>query len=534
MIKNHEGLRLERYICPTGHPTIGYGHTGIHVQKGRITQAEADQIFEEDFIKYSALAQKIPEFSSLDPARQGALIDLVYNLGYKGFMNFQKTRQALATQNWSEAASELLNSRYARQVGRRAQTIANIFKTGQLGNMPSTISPTGATSVIASEADSVQGVPTQPINIASTGSNIIANLLRGSGRISSKFGMRTHPVDKTQKLHKGIDVAAGAGTPIISPWPGKVIINKNNPKGYGWYTVIDHGNFATLYGHMSQQSPLAVGSQVNTGDVIGMVGSTGASTGPHLHFEVRPGSGNYFNRSPVDPLTFTGATLPSSAMDAVDTAAQEMTQQTHITPPQIKPGSEAFKRLNINNLNKVPQQISKQITPQAIKAIQKPVLPTMKTPTVVSDPINDRFNQLVQQYGLNDPDKQAKLDQKYNTLVTSKGIGGLDSFIPSINFGGIGNNLLGRVAGLTSQIPMMKTLSSLEDQDYLANVLQGTTGSGEGNTNNTNNINANTAQPNIIIINQNTSSMANSSQSLASEQHNNGSKSSAANIFGTW
>ena len=532
MIKNHEGLRLERYICPTGHPTIGYGHTGIHVQKGRITQAEADQIFEEDFIKYSALAKQIPEFSSLDPARQGALIDLVYNLGYKGFMNFQKTRQALATQNWSEAASELLNSRYARQVGRRAQTIANIFKTGQLGNMPSTISPTGATSIIASEADSVQGVPTQPINIASTGSNIIANLLRGSGRISSKFGMRTHPVDKTQKLHKGIDVAAGAGTPIISPWPGKVIINKNNPKGYGWYTVIDHGNFATLYGHMSQQSPLAVGSQVNTGDVIGMVGSTGASTGPHLHFEVRPGSGNYFNRSPVDPLTFTGASLPSSAMDAVDTAAQEMTQQTHITPPQIKPGSEAFKRLNINNLNKAPQQISKQITPQAIKAIQKPVLPAMKTPTVVSDPINDRFNQLVQQYGLNDPDKQAKLDQKYNTLVTSKGIGGLDSFIPSINFGGIGGNLLGRVAGLTSQIPMMKTLSSLEDQDYLANILQGSI---TGEANNNSNVTNNTAQPNIIVINQNSSSsnVSNRAQSMTQEQHA-GSAKSTDNIFGTW
>lgn len=532
MIKNHEGLRLERYICPTGHPTIGYGHTGIHVQKGRITQAEADQIFEEDFIKYSALAQKIPEFSSLDPARQGALIDLVYNLGYTGFMKFEKTRQALATKNWSEAASELLNSRYARQVGRRAQTIANIFKTGQLGNMPSTVSPTGATSVIASEADSVQGVPTQPINIASTGSNIIANLLRGSGRISSKFGMRTHPVDKTQKLHKGIDVAAGAGTPIISPWPGKVIINKNNPKGYGWYTVIDHGNFATLYGHMSQQSPLAVGSQVNTGDIIGMVGSTGASTGPHLHFEVRPGSGNYFNRSPVDPLTFTGASLPTSAMDAVDTAAQEMTQQTHITPPQIKPGSEAFKRLNINNLNKAPQQISKQITPQTIKAIQKPVLPAMKTPAIVNDPINDRFNQLVQQYGLNDPEKQAKLDQKYNTLVTSKGIGGLDSFIPSINFGGIGGNLLGRVAGLTSQIPMMKTLSSLEDQDYLANILQGSI---TGEANNNSNVTNNTAQPNIIVINQNSSSsnVSNRAQSMTQEQHA-GSAKSTDNIFGTW
>jgi len=121
--------------------------------------------------------------------------------------------------------------------------------------------------------------------------------LPGFYEISDPFGWRTHPITKKRSLHTGTDIVAPTGTQIHSAGAGVVLVAGWN-SAYGNMTIIDNGNgISTLYGH---QSALAVteGQSVTANQVIGSVGSTGLSTGSHLHFEVREGG------NPTDPLRF--------------------------------------------------------------------------------------------------------------------------------------------------------------------------------------------------------------------------------------
>lgn len=105
-------------------------------------------------------------------------------------------------------------------------------------------------------------------------------------RLSSSFGMREHPVLGGRRAHKGVDLAAPTGTPIYATADG-VVEKAEWFSGYGLYVQLDHGAaLETRYGHMSRLN-VASGQRVRKGDVIGYVGSTGRSTGPHLHYEVR-------------------------------------------------------------------------------------------------------------------------------------------------------------------------------------------------------------------------------------------------------
>lgn len=119
-------------------------------------------------------------------------------------------------------------------------------------------------------------------------------------RISSRFGMRKHPILGYTRLHKGVDYAAPTGTPIHAAGDG-VIIRRGWVHGYGNFIEIkDTPKYSTAYGHMSRFAPgLHVGSHVHQGEVIGYVGETGMATGPHLHYEVR------VNGQPENPLTVT-------------------------------------------------------------------------------------------------------------------------------------------------------------------------------------------------------------------------------------
>lgn len=116
-------------------------------------------------------------------------------------------------------------------------------------------------------------------------------------RLSSGFGIRIHPILKIGKLHKGIDFAASPGTPIYATADGKVTVSGRHG-GYGNAVVINHGyGYETLYGHMNRVK-VSAGKQVKRGDIIGYVGSTGMSTGPHLHYEVHK------DGEAVDPVSF--------------------------------------------------------------------------------------------------------------------------------------------------------------------------------------------------------------------------------------
>jgi len=110
----------------------------------------------------------------------------------------------------------------------------------------------------------------------------------------SKFGMRLHPIENVMKLHAGLDYPADIGTPVKATKSGKVTF-VGTQGGYGLTVVVDHGGgYSSLYAHLSQITT-SVGKEVSQSDVIGKVGSTGHSTGPHLHFEI------LVNTIPKDP-----------------------------------------------------------------------------------------------------------------------------------------------------------------------------------------------------------------------------------------
>lgn len=105
-------------------------------------------------------------------------------------------------------------------------------------------------------------------------------------RVTSEFGSRIDPISHRLRNHTGMDMAVPTGTPIRAALPGTVTVSKYNAGGYGYYVMIDHGSgLATLYGHCSSLLVQA-GQTVEAGDIIALSGSTGRSTGPHLHFEV--------------------------------------------------------------------------------------------------------------------------------------------------------------------------------------------------------------------------------------------------------
>ena len=120
-------------------------------------------------------------------------------------------------------------------------------------------------------------------------------------RVTSEFGYRRDPFTGETRGHTGMDLAVPTGTPIRAALPGTVTVSRYD-SGYGYYVMIDHGNgLSTLYAHNSRLVA-RVGDTVSTGDIVSVSGSTGRSTGPHLHFEVR------VNGERTDPRSY----LPST------------------------------------------------------------------------------------------------------------------------------------------------------------------------------------------------------------------------------
>ena len=121
--------------------------------------------------------------------------------------------------------------------------------------------------------------------------------------VTSKFGIRLDPFKKSKATHKGIDLASMSGNKIRTQAKGKVIRADANVGGYGMLIEIDHGNgFKTKYAHM-QKMYVQKGDEVEANEAIGEVGSTGRSTGPHLHYEI------LYRGVPVDPMPFMQAKL---------------------------------------------------------------------------------------------------------------------------------------------------------------------------------------------------------------------------------
>jgi len=130
-------------------------------------------------------------------------------------------------------------------------------------------------------------------------------------RIGSGFGYRIDPVYKDRRAHKGIDFTSPLGTPIYATGDGKVVDAGFSTGGHGNRVVINHGfGYQTLYGHM-YRIKARIGDEVKRGEVIGYVGSTGKSTGPHVHYEV------HHNGIEVDPIYFFYNDLSPAQFDRI-------------------------------------------------------------------------------------------------------------------------------------------------------------------------------------------------------------------------
>ncbi|MFV5691402.1 M23 family metallopeptidase [Flavobacterium sp. LT1R49] len=139
-------------------------------------------------------------------------------------------------------------------------------------------------------------------------------------QLASGFGYRTDPFTKARKMHKGMDFSANTGTPIYATGDGVIAKADNTASGYGNHIVIKHGyGYETLYGHLSKYKVRA-GQHVKRGDIIGYVGSTGRSEGPHLHYEVHK-DGNV-----VNPLNFYYGNISAIEYVAISKLANQENQ----------------------------------------------------------------------------------------------------------------------------------------------------------------------------------------------------------------
>lgn len=137
-------------------------------------------------------------------------------------------------------------------------------------------------------------------------------------RMASGYGWRSDPFTKARKKHNGMDFTAPTGTPIYATGNGKAIRVDNRATGFGDHIEIDHGyGYKTIYAHLSKYNVKA-GQKVNRGDLIGFVGNTGRSVGPHLHYEVHK------NGKPINPINFYyGNLTPEEFKEMLKIASQE-------------------------------------------------------------------------------------------------------------------------------------------------------------------------------------------------------------------
>ena len=128
LIARHEGLRLKPYKDTVGKLTIGYGR---NLSDNGITMTEADILLQNDLRDAKSAAKSYSWFAGLNEPRQAVVIDMIFNLGVVGFSRFTATQRAIEAADWELAASHMLDSKWALQVGRRAREDAEMMRTGE-------------------------------------------------------------------------------------------------------------------------------------------------------------------------------------------------------------------------------------------------------------------------------------------------------------------------------------------------------------------------------------------------------------------
>ena len=180
---------------------------------------------------------------------------------------------------------------------------------------------------------------------------------------TSQFGPRIDPIAKDKEVfHGGVDISQAGidGQDIFSVLPGAVSHIGYNERGYGHFVVVNHGDFTTLYAHMKEAPTVSVGDEVRAGDKIGIIGSTGRSTGPHLHFEVSKGSVLIDPKPLLDSIS-TGKPAKPQTIKEVEELEEKNEEDTQAIDPFTALFEVIFGTLNKGINEDINKEINEEI-----------------------------------------------------------------------------------------------------------------------------------------------------------------------------
>ena len=300
--------------------SIGLKEQEIAAKEQQITEKEAE-IADQwgDFKQHMAAMQELRDGGSV--AMLSAVNDLYELLTFNEVMqdisvkdteildNMKAAKEALVADRTQlvEERTQLQNKKAEldaqnKQMQSKQNELNNSVKEARLSAAEAQQAQKNAQAAIESDELNYEAVKSQIQKLIAQAASSQPQLsftgficpLKSYSRISSEYGWRKNPVSGVNKLHAGIDLAAGGGTPIYAAASGYVQVAGWSSGGYGNYVIIYHGKmsdgntYSTLYGHMKSVATSA-GKYVKQGELIGYVGSTGNSTGNHLHLEVWKG-----------------------------------------------------------------------------------------------------------------------------------------------------------------------------------------------------------------------------------------------------
>ena len=239
--------------------------------------------------------------------------------GREAGLRIDVPRMLHACRSGALSAQECSSGVALRSRARRGRTQISLRRRGPGGRLLQPLTVPVSALLAGSSGDfslaSVFAVTPRPQPLQGNGDSQLLFPIIGGALTSSEFGLRLHPVIGNWLMHAGKDLAAPEGTPVVAALTGTVI-SSGLAGGYGIAVELEHDNprRRTLYGHLSEIY-LKPGQRVPQGEVIGRVGSTGLSTGPHLHFELRRPQGDGWVA--IDPGELDFNPLAASGLDAV-------------------------------------------------------------------------------------------------------------------------------------------------------------------------------------------------------------------------
>lgn len=317
-IKGYEGFASRSYKDSEGIPTIGYGvashsETKLYnelVAESPISEERAAKVMYDLVTKDYGLKilNKFKEYGCDKQYQFDALLSLAYNSGYGSITLSNELTNAIKKDPTNESVIRPIWEKYKTNgglsglVARRKAECNIFFNKGYEMREITTILPNGGYGKPVTENNGNGWLPTESENSNNDfkGHKSFSNAFGDNwlcpvtgGTVSSVYGWRTSP---SKEFHKGTDIACPTGTDILASKDGKVIMagweNPNNHnQGFGLRVWIQHGDYKAVYPHMSSMC-VSVGQDIKKGDLIGKVGSTGMSTGPHFHWQINRMSDN--------------------------------------------------------------------------------------------------------------------------------------------------------------------------------------------------------------------------------------------------